>query len=48
MCAAFVLAHDINLDLGWLTGDVIAGLTVGIVVVPQSMSYAQVYLLFFD
>ena len=30
-------------DVGWLTGDVIAGLTVGIVVVPQSMSYAQVY-----
>jgi hypothetical protein len=29
-------------DLGWFTGDVIAGLTVGLVVVPQSMSYAQV------
>jgi hypothetical protein len=29
-------------DVGWLTGDIIAGLTVGIVVVPQSMSYAQV------
>ncbi|KZT65468.1 sulfate permease [Daedalea quercina L-15889] len=28
-------------NLGWLTGDVIAGLTVGIVAVPQSMSYAQ-------
>jgi solute carrier family 26 (sodium-independent sulfate anion transporter), member 11 len=27
-------------NLGWLTGDLIAGLTVGIVVVPQSMSYA--------
>lgn len=26
---------------GWLSGDVIAGLTVGIVVVPQGMSYAQ-------
>ncbi len=29
-------------DLGWLTRDVIAGLTVGMVVVPQGMSYAQV------
>ncbi|KAF8232378.1 sulfate permease [Tricholoma matsutake] len=29
-------------NLGWLTGDVIAGLTVGIVVVPQGMSYAQI------
>ena len=28
--------------MGWLYGDVVAGLTVGIVVVPQSMSYAQV------
>ncbi|OCH95306.1 sulfate permease [Obba rivulosa] len=27
---------------GWLYGDVIAGFTVGIVVVPQSMSYAQI------
>lgn len=26
----------------WLIGDVIAGLTVGLVVVPQSLSYAQV------
>ena len=32
-------------DIGWLTGDVIAGLTVGMVVVPQGMSYAQVYLI---
>lgn len=29
-------------DLGWLTGDVIAGLTVGIVLVPQGMSYALI------
>lgn len=29
-------------DVGWLTGDLIAGLTVGMVVVPQGMSYAQV------
>lgn len=28
-------------NFGWLTGDVIAGLTVGMVVVPQGMSYAQ-------
>ncbi|KAF8061495.1 sulfate permease [Lyophyllum atratum] len=28
-------------NFGWFTGDVIAGLTVGIVVVPQGMSYAQ-------
>ena len=30
------------LDVGWLTGDIIAGLTVGMVLVPQSMSYATV------
>ncbi|KAL1947588.1 hypothetical protein VTO73DRAFT_13312 [Trametes versicolor] len=29
-------------NLGWASGDVIAGLTVGIVLVPQSMSYAQI------
>ncbi|OBZ75180.1 hypothetical protein A0H81_04563 [Grifola frondosa] len=29
-------------NLGWLYGDVIAGFTVGIVVVPQSMSYALI------
>ena len=29
-------------DVGWLSGDVIAGLTVGMVLVPQGMSYAQV------
>ncbi|CAL1704078.1 unnamed protein product [Somion occarium] len=29
-------------NFGWLYGDVIAGLTVGMVVVPQSMSYAQI------
>ncbi|KAI9566505.1 sulfate transporter family-domain-containing protein [Boletus coccyginus] len=28
-------------NFGWLTGDLIAGITVGIVLVPQSMSYAQ-------
>ncbi|EJT96818.1 high affinity sulfate permease [Dacryopinax primogenitus] len=29
-------------NLGWLTGDVIAGITVGLVLVPQGMSYAQI------
>jgi MFS superfamily sulfate permease-like transporter len=29
-------------DVGWLSGDVIAGLTVGLVVVPQGLSYALV------
>ncbi|KII88737.1 hypothetical protein PLICRDRAFT_54565 [Plicaturopsis crispa FD-325 SS-3] len=29
-------------NLGWLTGDVIAGLTVGMVLVPQGMSYATI------
>ncbi|KAK4057854.1 Sulfate permease 2 [Microbotryomycetes sp. JL221] len=32
----------LNYNLTWLTGDVIAGLTVGLVVVPQSMSYAKI------
>jgi len=31
-----------GLDIGWATGDIIAGLTVGIVLVPQSMSYAKI------
>ncbi|KAL1740395.1 sulfate transporter family-domain-containing protein [Schizophyllum fasciatum] len=29
-------------NLGWLSGDVVAGLTVGMVLVPQGMSYAQI------
>ncbi|KAJ7721077.1 sulfate permease [Mycena maculata] len=29
-------------NLGWFTGDVISGLTVGMVLVPQGMSYAQI------
>jgi hypothetical protein len=29
-------------DLGWAYGDFVAGLTVGIVLVPQGMSYAQI------
>ncbi|TFK90970.1 sulfate permease [Polyporus arcularius HHB13444] len=37
-----ILGWITRYNLGWLTGDVIAGLTVGIVVVPQSMSYAQI------
>ena len=35
------LSTHVNQDLTSLSGDFIAGLTVGIVVVPQSMSYAQ-------
>ncbi|KAK0459512.1 sulfate transporter family-domain-containing protein [Desarmillaria tabescens] len=37
-----ILGWITRYNLGWLTGDVIAGLTVGIVLVPQSMSYAQI------
>ncbi|KZP01256.1 sulfate permease [Calocera viscosa TUFC12733] len=29
-------------NFGWLTGDLIAGITVGLVLVPQGMSYAQI------
>ncbi|KAG8886508.1 hypothetical protein FRB97_003019 [Tulasnella sp. 331] len=29
-------------NLTWLTGDLIAGLTVGVILIPQSMSYAKV------
>ncbi|ORY91614.1 putative sulfate permease [Leucosporidium creatinivorum] len=32
----------LNYNLTWLTGDIIAGFTVGLVVVPQSMSYAKI------
>ncbi|GJN89717.1 hypothetical protein Rhopal_002704-T1 [Rhodotorula paludigena] len=32
----------LNYNLQWLAGDLIAGLTVGMVVVPQSMSYAKI------
>lgn len=31
----------LHYNLRWLTGDLIAGITVGVVLVPQSMSYAQ-------
>ncbi|EPQ58456.1 sulfate permease [Gloeophyllum trabeum ATCC 11539] len=37
-----ILGWITRYNLGWLTGDVIAGLTVGMVLVPQSMSYAQI------
>lgn len=30
-----------NYNLQWLSGDLVAGITVGAVVVPQSMAYAQ-------
>ncbi|KAF8507347.1 sulfate transporter family-domain-containing protein [Hysterangium stoloniferum] len=29
-------------NIGWATGDLIAGMTVGLVLVPQSMSYARI------
>lgn len=32
----------LNYNLTWALGDLIAGLTVGMVVVPQSMSYAKI------
>ncbi|WFD30798.1 hypothetical protein MSPP1_001822 [Malassezia sp. CBS 17886] len=34
----WILSYNLN----WLSGDVIAGITVGMVLVPQSMSYANV------
>lgn len=37
-----ILTWITRYNLGWFTGDVIAGLTVGMVVVPQGMSYAQI------
>ncbi|KIY67713.1 sulfate permease [Cylindrobasidium torrendii FP15055 ss-10] len=37
-----ILGWITRYNLGWLTGDVIAGLTVGMVLVPQGMSYAQI------
>lgn len=35
----------LHYNLSWLYGDFVAGITVGVVLVPQSMSYAQVALL---
>lgn len=40
MFPIFTWIHRYN--FGWLYGDLVAGLTVGIVAVPQSMSYAQI------
>lgn len=38
----FPFVHWIgNYNLQWLAGDLVAGITVGAVVVPQSMAYAQ-------
>ncbi|KIL68649.1 hypothetical protein M378DRAFT_71186 [Amanita muscaria Koide BX008] len=37
-----ILTWITRYNLGWFSGDFIAGLTVGIVIVPQSMSYAQI------
>ncbi|KAF9533410.1 sulfate permease [Crepidotus variabilis] len=37
-----ILSWITRYNPGWLTGDLIAGLTVGIVVVPQGMSYAVI------
>ena len=36
-----VLQWATRYNIGWATGDIIAGLTVGLVLVPQSMSYAK-------
>lgn len=36
------IALIVHTDFGWAYGDLVAGFTVGIVLVPQSMSYAQV------
>lgn len=37
-----ILKWILHYNLAWLYSDVIAGITVGIVLVPQSMSYAQI------
>jgi sodium-independent sulfate anion transporter 11 len=37
-----ILQWIMRYNLGWLSGDLIAGLTVGLVLVPQGMSYAQI------
>jgi MFS superfamily sulfate permease-like transporter len=42
LLSCIVSALTPPVDVGWLAGDIIAGLTVGMVLVPQSMSYATV------
>jgi sodium-independent sulfate anion transporter 11 len=37
-----ILGWITKYNLGWLSGDLVAGLTVGIILVPQSMSYAKI------
>ncbi|KAE9396190.1 sulfate permease [Gymnopus androsaceus JB14] len=37
-----ILGWITRYNLGWLAGDLIAGITVGIVLVPQGMSYATI------
>ncbi|KAK6203445.1 high affinity sulfate permease [Scheffersomyces amazonensis] len=37
-----ILKWILHYNVQWLYGDLVAGITVGIVLVPQSMSYAQV------
>ncbi|KAI9463380.1 sulfate permease [Russula earlei] len=37
-----ILRWITHYNVGWLTGDIIAGLTVGMVLVPQCMSYATI------
>ncbi|KAF7338482.1 Sulfate permease [Mycena venus] len=37
-----ILSWITRYNFGWLSGDLIAGLTVGMVLVPQGMSYAQI------
>ncbi|KAJ6623405.1 sulfate permease [Mycena sp. CBHHK59/15] len=37
-----ILSWITRYNIGWLSGDVISGLTVGMVLVPQGMSYAQI------
>ncbi|KAJ7684959.1 sulfate transporter family-domain-containing protein [Mycena polygramma] len=37
-----ILSWITRYNFGWFTGDLVAGLTVGMVLVPQGMSYAQI------
>ena len=43
LCSFFPIVYWIHrYNLTWLVSDVIAGVTVGIVVVPQGMGYAKI------